>query len=129
MPAKKGVPKMKAATKAELQGEGFMDILKGVNKFLRKHKVISKTAGVLDLLEVPLAGKVKKTASVLGYGSSGGSLRPGGSRGGAMRPGGSTGGALRPGGSSGGALRPGGSRGACRGRGKPKKKTATRKTR
>ena len=100
---------MKAATKAELQGEGIMDILKGVNKFLRKHKVISKTAGVLDVVGVPHAGKIQKGAKVLGYGSSGGAMRPGGSRG--------------------GALRPGGSRGACRGRGNPKKKAATRKTR
>ena len=110
---------MKAATKAELQGEGIMDILKGVNKFLKKHKVISKTAGVLDVVGVPHASKVQKGAKFLGYGASGGAMRPGGSRGGA----------LRPGGSSGGALRPGGSRGACRGRGKPKKKAATRKTR
>ena len=57
---KLGVPKSRAVTKAEMQGEGIMDILKGVNKFLKKNKIISKGADLLDLAGVPKAGKISQ---------------------------------------------------------------------
>ena len=102
---KKRVPKSRAATRSEMKGEGIMDIVKGINKFFKKNKVISKAAGVAQIVGVPHAGKVGKIAGVAGYG-----------RGGALRQGG---GSLRMGG---GALRPGGARRSSCGKGRPKKK-------
>ena len=81
---KRRVPKSRAMTKREMQGEGIFDILKGVNKFLKKHKVLSTAADVGEVFGVPHAGKAKRLAKLGGYG-----LRPGGSSGGSLRPGGS----------------------------------------
>mgnify|MGYP003627704693 CR=1 FL=1 len=81
---KRRVPRSRAATRSEMKGEGIMDIVKGINKFLKKNKVISKAAGVAQIVGVPHAGKVGKIAGVAGYGR-GGALRMGG---GALRPGG-----------------------------------------
>jgi hypothetical protein len=113
---KRAVPKSRAATRAELEGEGIMDVVRGLNRIIKKNKVISRSAGVLDFMGVPHASKVKFGANLMGYGH-GGALHPGGSRG----P--SHGGSLRPGGSR------GPSRGACRGRGKPKPKKKVQKKR
>ena len=72
-----------------------MDIIKGVEKYLKKSKILSTVTSVASLLEVPGANKANAIAKVTGYGSSckhartkGGALRQGGSRGGALRQGG-----------------------------------------
>ena len=71
------VPKARAMTKKEMQGEGIFDIVKGINKFLKKHKVLSTAADVGEVFGIPHAGDAKKLAKLGGYG-----LRPGGSSGG-----------------------------------------------
>ena len=62
----------KRMKKKQMQGNGVMDILKGVNKFLRKNKVIS--TGVSAIAPI-LPGKYRKYATTganvarqLGYG-------------------------------------------------------------
>ncbi len=64
------------APKRNQQGDGiFGDIAKGfkkANKFLRKHKVISKSGKALDIFGVPYAGKVGNIAGQYGYGQYGG---------------------------------------------------------
>ena len=68
-------------TVKELKGEGVMDILKGVNKFLRKHKIISKAADIAaSVAPDNFKGKAKTASAVaktLGYGLTppGGGLR------------------------------------------------------
>lgn len=99
---KRRVPKQRAMTKKEMQGEGIFDVLKGLNKLIKKSKIVSTVAEVGDIVGVPHAGKVKRIAKLGGYG-------------------------LRPGGSSGGGLRPGGAR--SRGGAKKKRKTPVRRRR
>lgn len=74
-PAKKRVPKPQA-TMVVMQGDG---LLGDINKFLKKHKVISRGASVASLLGVPHADKVAKGAKFLGYGKTGSGLKVPGS--------------------------------------------------
>ena len=55
----------------DMDGTGFGDLFKFFKKagrFLRKHKVISKSASILSTLGVPFAGTVGKVANVAGFG-------------------------------------------------------------
>jgi hypothetical protein len=71
-------------TKKQMEGSGIKDILKGVNKFLRKHKVISKGASIAAKVGPKKYRKgARATAGIakqLGYGK-GGALRLAGQRG------------------------------------------------
>ena len=62
-------------TKKQMEGNGIKDIVKGLNKFLKKHHVISRGASIIE----PVAGKHKskvrkvgKVAKQLGYGKGSG---------------------------------------------------------
>ena len=72
------VKKRKVVRKKNIQGEGPVGDwfkktfskknLKKANRFLRKNKVISRTAGVLDEFGVPHASRVARVSKKLGYG-------------------------------------------------------------
>lgn len=49
-------------------GAGIGDVVRSANKFLRKHKIISKGAEIASLLGVPGASHVRSISSTLGYG-------------------------------------------------------------
>ncbi len=72
----------KRMTKKQMQGNGVMDILKGVNKFLKKSKIISTTADAFaPVIPKKYRGYVSagsKVAKQYGYGvqlPGGGGLR------------------------------------------------------
>ena len=78
---KKVVRKRKVVRRKNIQGEGPVDRwfkktfskknLKKANNFLRKNKVISRTAGILDEFGVPHASRVARVSKKLGYGKRG----------------------------------------------------------
>ena len=67
----KAQPRKRAVARIDQNGEGFMDFLKGANKFLKDTKLISTLAPALGLIPgvgevaAPLVGTV---AGSLGYG-------------------------------------------------------------
>ena len=75
---KKVVRKRKVVRRKNIQGEGPIGDffrktfskrnLKKANRFLRKNKVISRTAGILDEFGVPHASRVARVSKKLGYG-------------------------------------------------------------
>lgn len=74
---KKAATKRKAAPRKKAvmvisnqQGEGIMDIFKGINKFLRKTKIISGLAGVASAIPglQGIAAPVGAISGSLGYG-------------------------------------------------------------
>ena len=73
--------KRKVVRRKNIQGEGpvgdwlkrllVKKNVKKANKFLRKNKVISRTAGILDEFGVPHASRVARVSKKLGYGKRG----------------------------------------------------------
>ena len=51
-----------------MRGKGFMDFVKKVGRFVKKHKLISRVAGGLSSLGVPIAGSVSRAAGAVGLG-------------------------------------------------------------
>ena len=52
-----------------IPGGSLKTFLRGVNNFLRKHKVISNTSKALSNMGVPYASTIGNVASSLGYGT------------------------------------------------------------
>lgn len=62
-------------SKKEMEGNGIKDIVKGLNKFLKKHKVISRGASIIEPVAGKHKSKVRKVGQVakqLGYGKGSG---------------------------------------------------------
>lgn len=63
------MPKRKTAK--QLKGQGAKSTLRKVNRFLRKHKLISKSLAIVEPMSGKYKGKVRiarKGAKALGYG-------------------------------------------------------------
>lgn len=58
----------KRNSRAIQQGKGVLDVLKKINNFARKTKLVSKVAGALDAAGVPRAGAIGNYAKQAGYG-------------------------------------------------------------
>ena len=56
------------STRSKQKGKGVMDVLKKINNFARKTKIVSNVANVLGQAGVPYASKISSTASKMGYG-------------------------------------------------------------
>lgn len=77
-PRSRKVVKKRTVVRRNMQGQGPVGDwfkktfskrnLKKANKFLRKNKVISRTAGILDEFGVPHASRVARVSKKLGYG-------------------------------------------------------------
>jgi hypothetical protein len=86
MPKRKVGTKRKVGKRKVQKGKGiFSSIGKAIvsaAKFVKKHKIISKTAGVLGAIGVPHAGKIGMVASSIGLGKckTGKGLYPAGYR-------------------------------------------------
>jgi hypothetical protein len=87
------MPRKYAMTRSRrgMRGKGLMSIIKKIGKFLHKTKLVSTIGRTLGEAGIPLAGKIGRTAGLLGYGRckkhtgrgirrSGGSLRRAGYR-------------------------------------------------
>lgn len=68
-PAKKKAPTKRRSTK-QMEGEGFMDFLKGANKFLKDTHLVSGIAGALSAIPGlnAIAAPVAGISGSLGYG-------------------------------------------------------------
>jgi hypothetical protein len=67
----KAKPRKRAVARIHQNGDGFMDIMKGVNNFLKQSKIISTLAPALSMIPgvgSVLAPTVGGVAGALGYG-------------------------------------------------------------
>lgn len=53
---------------ARQRGRGFMDFLRGANRFLKRTKLISRAGRIGSMLGVPYVGTIGKYAGKVGYG-------------------------------------------------------------
>ena len=88
---RKTAPRRRRALQGGSIFSGIGKALKGVAKFIKKHRILSRAGSVGSMLGIPYVGTAGKVASMAGYGRKkriGGSAAPSGGRrcGGSARP-------------------------------------------